>query len=65
MYKYFERAGIEISSWKSKGFSNEKISFADTYKNNKATELVYDNARIKLIFKGYLLKKDKLNTITR
>ena len=38
----------EISSWESKGLSNEKISSTTTSNNNKfATNLIYLNARLK------------------
>ena len=46
IYKYFERVGNEVSSWISKGLSNEKISSVSNF-NGTAPKIVYDNARIK------------------
>ena len=61
MYKYFERVGDVISSWKSEGLSNEKISSTITTSNNKfATSLIYLNARLKVKFNGDYLKQDKV-----
>ena len=61
VYNYFERAGSEIFSWKPKVFSNGKISFATTTSNNKfATNLIYDNARIKVKFNGDFLRQNKV-----
>ena len=51
VYRYFERVGNKISSWESKGFSNEKFSSMTTTSNNKfATSLIYGNAMIKVKF---------------
>ena len=36
MYKYFKMVKNEISSWESKGLSNEKISSTTTSNNNKS-----------------------------
>ena len=64
MYKYLktfvEGGFIYISSWKSKGLSNEKISSTTTSNYNQAPQLVYDNPRIKLSFDTDLLKQDKV-----
>ena len=60
MYKCFERLGNEISSWESKGLSNEKISSTTTFEYSQAPKLVYDNARIKLSFNTDLLKQDEV-----
>ena len=61
MYKYFERVDNDISSGESKGLSNEKISSTATTSNNKfATNLIYDNARIKVKFNGDFLNQDKV-----
>ena len=57
--KYFERVGSEISSWKSKGLSNEKSSSVTT-SDGRVSKLVYDNARIKIKFNGDLLKLNKV-----
>ena len=46
IYKYFQRVGNEVSSWISKGLSNEKISSVSNF-NGTAPKIVYDNARIK------------------
>ena len=59
MCKYFERVGDEISSWKSKGLSNEKISYV-TASDGRVSKLVYDNVRMKAKFKGDLLKQNKV-----
>ena len=52
MYKYFKTfvkgITIYISSWESKGLSNEKISSITTSNYNQAPRLAYDNVRIKL-----------------
>ena len=60
MYKYFKMAGNEISSWESKGFSNEKISSVTKSSHSQPPSLVFDNARAKLIFSGDFLKQDKV-----
>ena len=61
VYKYFERVDNKISSWESKGLSNEKISSTTTTYNIKfATSLIHDNARIKVKFNGDFLKQDKV-----
>ena len=64
MYKYFKtsiKGSITyISSWESKGFSNEKISSIATPRYNQAPRLAYDNVRIQLKFIGDLLKQDKI-----
>ena len=54
VYKYFERVGNDISSWESKGFSNEKISYMSF-----ATCLIYLNARLKVKFNGDFLRQKK------
>ena len=60
MYKYFktfsEGSFTYISSWESKGLSNEKISSTATSNYNQAPEPVYHNCRIKLSFNADLLK---------
>ena len=61
VYKYFERVGNDISSWKSKELSNEKISSTTTASNNKfATSLIYLNARLEVKLNGDFLKQDKI-----
>ena len=64
MYKFFEtsvKGGTTyVSSWESKGLSNEKISSIITSNYNQALSLAYDNIRIKLKFIGALLKQDKI-----
>ena len=63
MYSYFktfvEGISTYISSWESKGLSNEKISSINTSNYNQAPKLVYNNARTKLNFSTDLLKQDK------
>ena len=64
MHKYFttsvKGSNTYISSWESKGLSNEQISSITTSNYNQAPSLAYDNARIKLKFVGDLLKQDKI-----
>ena len=61
VYRYFERVGNNISSWESKGLSNEKISSTTTTSNNKfATSLIYLNDSLEVKFKGDVLKPDKV-----
>ena len=61
MYKYFEKSGSKISSWKSKGLSYEKINSTVGTSNNKfAANLVYDNSKIKVKFNGDFLKQEKV-----
>ena len=56
MYKYFEKTGDKVSSWKSKGLSDEKIILTVTSTDKSATKTIYDNARIKVRFNGDLLR---------
>ena len=60
-YKYFKIKSNKISSWESKGLSNEKIR-SITYNNNNAfaRSLVYLNDRLKVKFNGNFLKQDKV-----
>ena len=61
MYKYFKTGSNKISSWESKGLSNEKISSTTSNNNNKfATNLIYHNGRLKVKFTGDFLKQDKV-----
>ena len=61
MYEYFERVSNDISSRESKALSNEKISSTTTTSNNKfATNLKYNNARIKVKSNGDFLKQNKV-----
>ena len=66
MYKYFEKFAKNnstfISSWESKGLSNEKISSVNTSSFNSSPTFAYDNARIKVKFSGEFLKQDDLAT---
>ena len=51
----------KISSCKSKGLSNEKISTTTFNNNNKfAANLIHLNARLKVKFNGDFLKQDKV-----
>ena len=43
-----------------KGVSNEKISYVTQPSPSQPPSLVYDNARLKLIFSGDFLKQDKV-----
>ena len=58
MYKYFEKVGDEISSWKSKRLSDKISSVITSY--GRVSKLVYDNARITVKFNGDLLKQNKV-----
>ena len=55
MYKYFDETSNIITSWKSKGLSNEKISFIGGLAH--APKLIYHNFRIKVKFDGTILKQ--------
>ena len=60
MYKYFEKTGDKVSSWKSKGLSDEEIIFTITSTDKFATKTIYDNARIKARFTGDLLRQNQV-----
>ena len=62
VYKYFRVESNKISSWESKGLSNEKVSIATFNNNNNifATSLIYLNARLKVKFNGNFLKQDTI-----
>ena len=64
MYKYFKTSikgnTTYVSSWESKGLSNEKISSVTTSNYNQAPSPAYDNVRTKLNFVGALLTQDKI-----
>ena len=55
VYKYFEKTGDKVSSWKSKGLSDEKIILTATSTDKSATKTIYNNARIKVRFNRDLL----------
>ena len=55
VYNYFNTAGFEIVSWKSKGLLNKKINSVMS-SNGAAPKIVYDTARIKVKFDGILFK---------
>ena len=65
VYKYFETSSVNgigtVSSWKSKGLYDEKISSVTglTY-----PKLEYDNAMIKVKFRASILKQDKVRFLT-
>ena len=44
VHKYFEKTGDKVSSWKSKGLSNEKIISTTMSTDKSATKTIYDNA---------------------
>ena len=46
MYKYFEKTGDKVSSYKSKGLPDKKIILTVTSTDKSATKTIYDNARI-------------------
>ena len=58
MYGYFKIISNEISSWKSKRLSNEKISSITTSSFNCSPTSVRHNARIKLKFDGDFFYQD-------
>ena len=64
MYRFFKTVTeynfTFISSWESKGFSNETIGLTKTSNYDHSPRLVYDNARIKLKFSGDLIKQNKV-----
>ena len=60
MYNYFQINSGKITSWESKGLSNEKISFSPRFINTQPPIPAYDNARIKVKFNGDFLKQDKV-----
>ena len=62
MNKYFKKIGSteSISSWKSKGLSNEVIKPPPTSNNSLAPELSYFINKIKVKFNGSCLKQDKI-----
>ena len=43
MFKYFEETGSKVSSWKSKGLSNEKIISTTPSNDKSAIKTIYDN----------------------
>ena len=57
MYKYFEKTGDKVSSWKSKGLTDEKIISTIMSTDKSARKTIYDNARIKVGFDGDLLRQ--------
>ena len=63
VYKYFEKTGDKVSSWKSKVLSDEKIISTTTSTEKSATRSIYDNARIKVRFNGDFLKQNQVHTI--
>ena len=60
MFKYFEKTGDKVSSWKSKGLYDEKIISTTTSTNKSATKTIYGNARIKVRFNGDLLTQNQV-----
>ena len=66
MYKYFKMFAKNnstfLSSWESKGLSNEKICSINTSSFNSSPTFVYDNARIKVKYNGDFLKQDDFTT---
>ena len=64
MYKYFKTSvkcsTTYVSSWESKGLSNEKISSISKPRYNQAPSLAYNNVRIKSAFVESLLKQGQI-----
>ena len=60
VYKYFEKIGDKISSWNSKGLSDEKIISTTASTDKSATKTIYDNVKIKVRFNGELLRQNQV-----
>ena len=60
VYKYFEKNSGKITSWESRGLSNETNSFSRRLIITQPPIPAYDNARIKVKFNGDFLKQDKV-----
>ena len=60
VYKYLEKTENKVTSWKSKGLSDEKIILTVTSTDTSATKTIYDNARIKVEFAGDLLRQNQV-----
>ena len=60
VYKYFEKTGDKVSSWKSKRLSDEKFFFTVTSTDKFATKTIYDNAGIKVKLNGDLLRQNQV-----
>ena len=62
MYRYFERIGNSnyISSWKSKGLSDESIQPSSEPNNILDTSLNYLGTKTRVKFDGSCLKQDKI-----
>ena len=62
MYKYFKVITITnyISSWKSKGLSDENITAPNTSDNKLNPQLSYFGIKTRVEFKGSCLKQNKV-----
>ena len=62
MYKYNKKIGNteSISSWESKGLSNEIIKLPTTSNNSLAPTLKYTRKKMYAKFNGSCLKQDKI-----
>ena len=62
MYKYFKKIGYteSISSWESKGLSNEIIKTPTTFNNSFTPTLKYTGRTMYAKFNGSCLKQDKI-----
>ena len=58
VYKYFEKTGDKVSSWKSKGLPDEKIISTTTSTDKSATKTIHDNAKVR--FNGDLLRQNQV-----
>ena len=54
-----KKTGNKVSSWKSKGLSDEKIIATTTSTDKFAIKTIYANARIKVEFSGDLLRQNQ------
>ena len=59
VYKYFNSANNLVDSSQSKGLSDEKLSHIGKQTRRNFPKLEHDNARIKLKFKGSILKQSE------
>ena len=65
MYRYFNTIGNteRISSWKSKGLSDENTKPPTTSDNTLAPALSYTGNKTRVKFDGGCLKQDKITTL--
>ena len=59
VYKYIGKTEDKVTSWKSRGFYDEKIIHTVASTDKSTTKTIYDNARIKVRFNGDLLRQNQ------